>query len=516
MQKKTPSGRVINFLSLLTHTKGQWAGKPFKVLPWQKDFIRPVYDTLKISGLRQYRICYIEIPKKNGKTEIAAGLALYHLCADYEKSPEVFSAAADREQASLVYMVAAQMVRSNNDLSKKLLVRDSKKRIIYPKKNGFYQALSSEVASKHGYSPSAVIFDELHAQPNAELWRVLTAGTDYARAQQIIYVLTTAGIYDINSIWWKIRKKAIQVQKGIIKDKTFFPVLFIADHEKDEVSDEKVWKRVNPSLGRIFTLEKIRDDYEIAKNDPIELQDFKRFRLNIPIKSLSRWLDMLKWQACKGDYVPEDLRGEIAFGGIDLSSTQDLTSRILVFPRENEPWRILSHSYCPEDTILKKARIDKVPYDIWAEQGYITPTPGDYVDYRYVIKDVVKDAEMYDLIEVGYDPWAAGKVAGELNSEYGIVMVEMRQGTITLSEPIKDILKSVLALLLQHNGSPVLRWCVDNVVMVYDHNENLRPAKDKSTGRIDEFVALIMAWGRAMASFGTAHSVYEKRGLIEV
>jgi len=511
----TRSEKVIKFLGNLTHTKGQWSGKSFVVLPWQTGFIRPVYDTVNSSGLRIIRICYIEVPKKNGKTEIAAGLSLYHLCADGEQSPEVFSAAADREQASLVYMVAAQMVENSPVLSKKLLVRDSKKRIINPKMNGFYQALSSEVASKHGYSPSAVIFDELHAQPNAELWRVLTAGTNYARAQQIIYVLTTAGLYDINSIWWKIRKKAIQVEKGIIKDKTFWPVLFIADAEKDEVDDEKVWKRVNPSLGRIFSLDKIRQDYEIAKNDPIELQDFKRYRLNIPIKSLKRFMDMHKWEACKGDCSPEELRGEIAYGGIDLSSTQDLTSRVLVFPREDEPWRVLSHSYCPEDTIMKKSKQDKVPYDIWAEQGYITPTPGDYVDYRYILKDVVKDSELYDLREVGYDPWAAGKVAGELNSDHGIEMVEMRQGTITLSEPIKDILKSVLALKLQHNGSPVLRWCVDNTVMVYDHNENLRPAKDKSTGRIDEFVALIMAWGRAMVSFGTAHSVYEKRGLIE-
>ncbi|HUS51143.1 MAG TPA: terminase large subunit, partial [Candidatus Paceibacterota bacterium] len=199
MQNKEKYERVIQFISMLTHTKGAWAGKPFQLLDWQIDLIQNVYGTIDENQLRRYRICYVEIPKKNGKTELGAALSLYMLTADYEEAPEVYSAAADREQAGLVYMVAAQMVRNDQDLSKALKVRDSRKRITYPAKNGFYQALSSDVKTKHGLNPSCVIFDELHAQPNDYLWRVLTAGTDYARKQQLVIVLTTAGIYNINS-----------------------------------------------------------------------------------------------------------------------------------------------------------------------------------------------------------------------------------------------------------------------------------------------------------------------------
>lgn len=498
-----------------THTKGKWAGKPFERLPWENYVIDNVYGTTDESGKRQYRICYIEIPKKNGKTEVAAALALYQLTADGEDAPEVYSAAADREQAGLIYLVAAQMVRNNSVLSKRLKVLDSRKRIINYKKNGFYQVLSSDVKTKHGLNPSCVLFDELHAQPNDELWRVLTSGTDYAREQQLIFVMTTAGIYDINSIWWRVREKARQVAKGIVKDKTFFPVLFIADPEKDKVEDEEVWKRVNPSLGRIFTLDKIRADYEIAKQDTITLQDFKRFRLNIPIKQLRRWLDMRKWDNCKGRVDPSSMSGCRAFGAIDLSARQDLSSFGLVFPRADAPWRVLTKNYCPEDIIMEKSKIDGVHYDVWADQGYITPTPGDFIDYNFIKRDVIAASEQYDLQEVGFDPYAASQLAGDLSNNYGIGMVEMRQGALTFSEPIKDLLKNILARNVVHNGDPVLWWCIDNVAMVIDANENWRPAKDKSRGRIDALVALIMAWGRAIVNNDTK-SVYEERGLLEV
>jgi phage terminase large subunit-like protein len=512
MFDSSKADKVINFIKNLTHTKGKWAGKPFQLLPWQEAAIRAVYGTIN-NNIRQYRMCYIEIPKKNGKTELLAAIALYMLCADGEDAPEVYSAAADREQAGLIYMVASQMVRNSKELSNLLKIRDSRKRIINPKKNGFYQVLSSDVKTKHGLNPSCVLFDELHAQPTDELWRVLTAGTDYARTQQLVFIATTAGIYDINSIWWRVREKARQVSEEIIEDKTFYPVLFIADPDKDKVDDEEVWKRVNPSLGRIFTIEKIREDYNISKNDAIGIQDFKRFRLNIPIKQLKRWLDINKWDECRGDI--EDLTGQIAFGGVDLSSTQDLTAFVLVFPRSDGAWKILCKSYCPEEIILKKSQVDRVHYDIWAEQGFITPTPGDFVDFSYGQKDIIEASEKYILKEVGYDPWAAAQMAGVLQNDYGIQMIKMRQGAITLSEPSKAILKAILSKNLIHDGNPILRWCADNVVMIVDHNENIRPAKDKSTGRIDLFVALIMAWGRAMQSVDTS-SVYEKRGVLEI
>jgi len=496
--------RVKKFIECLKHTKGQWAGKPFKLIEWEwEEVIKPLFGTLKEDGFRQYRFCYIEIPKKNGKSELGAGVTLYMLTADGEASPEVYGAAADRNQAGLIYNIASIMVMNDEVLSKNLEITRSLKRMMYYRNNGFYQVLSSDVKTKHGLNPSAVIFDELHSQPNDQLWRVLTSGTAYARQQQVVFVMTTAGIFDKNSIWWKIREKARQVKAGIIKDPEFLAVLYVADPEEDDPEDEELWKRVNPSLGHIFTLDKVRADYDQAKNNPVDWADFCRYRLNIPAKHIKRWMPMRKWDACEGtkeDFIPENLLGRTCAGGVDLSSTQDLTGFLLVFPplEEEGSWIILTHAYCPEDTITERSRQDNVKYDIWAKQGLITPTPGDYIDYAYVKRDIVKAADLYDLQEVGYDPWNASQLAGELFNEEGIKMIEMRQGTKTLSEPAKDILTKTLAGKISHNGHAILRWCADNVVMVPDANENIRPAKDKAVERIDLFVALIMAWGRAI------------------
>lgn len=491
--------KVLNFIGNLTHAKGQWAGQRFQILDWQKELIEQAFGNVKEDGTRQYRTIYCEIPKKNGKSELAAAVGLYMLTADGEAGPEVYGAAADREQAGLVYGVATEMVRNNVVLSKYLKILDSRKKIVNKRNNGFYSVLSSDVKTKHGLNPSAVIVDELHAQPSDELWRVLTSGTDYARKQQLVLVLTTAGVYNKESIWWRVREKARQIRDGIIKDDSFLPILYIADPETDDPADEELWKRVNPSLGRIFTLDRIRSDYETAKQDPVEFEDFKRFRLNIPIKSLSRWMPMDKWDKCAGT-VDEDLRGRAAYGGLDLSSKLDLTSFVLVFPPETETgeYLIKAHFYAPEDTILERSRQDKVRYDIWAREGLITATPGNVIDYEFIKLDILKAAETYDLREVGYDPWGATQLATDLYNEHGVKMVEIRQGSKSMSEPAKDILVKVMQGRVRHGGHRVLRWCTDNLVMLRDANENIRPAKDKATDRIDGFVALILAWARAM------------------
>lgn len=513
---QTRVDRVLQFIGELTHTKGEWAAHRFGILPWQTDFLTPLFGTIKEDGSRQYRICYVEIPKKNGKSEIGAALALYMLCADGEASPEVYSAAADRDQASLVYGVAAQMVQMNPTLSKILKVRDSRRRIINPRNGGFYQVLSAEVHTKHGLNPSAVIFDELHAQPNDELWRVLTVGTDYARKQQLIFVATTAGVYNIESIWWKVREKARQIKASIVEDPSFLPVLYIADPDKDDPHDPALWARVNPSLGRIFDMDRIKRDYQQAKNDLVEFEDFKRFRLNIPAKHVKRWMPMDEWDKCNGKVELEALKERPCFGGIDLSTRQDLTAFTLVWPpmSEDDYWFVYPRAYCPEDTMQKRSREGRVDYGRWVMDGYMIPTPGNAVDYQFIERDVIDASEKYDLREVGYDPWNATQMATNLFNNHGVQMVEVRQGAKSLSEPAKDILKTVLGGRLCHGGHPVLRWCTDNLVMVPDANENLRPAKDKSTDRIDLFVAMLIAWSRALANMGNMVSVYEGRGII--
>ena len=518
----TSAERVKRFIENLTFSKGEWAGTPFILLPWQwEKVIAPAFGVLK-DDRRRYRFVYVEIPKKNGKTELGAAIALYMLCADREGKPEVYSAAGDREQAGLVYSAAAEMVAHNPDLSKHLKIIDSRKRIINKRNSGFYQVLSSESELQHGLSPSCVIFDELHAQPDDRLWNVLTSGTDYARRQQLIIVLTTAGIYDKNSIWWKIRSRAIQIEKGITKQDNFLPVLYIADPEEDNPEDEELWKRVNPSVGHIFTIDKIKEDFESVKHDPVEYQNFLRFRLNIPIKSLARWMPMDAWDKCSDK--SDELKGRVCYGGLDLSSTVDLTAFVLVFPPENDNgcFDILCKFYCPEDGILERSRRDKVNYDIWAQQGHITATPGSVIDYKWIEKDVFQAAKDFKFMQCGFDPWNATQISNDimqelnpLNNDRGFQMVEIRQGAKTYNEPAKDLLVKIRLGKIRHGGHPVLRWCADNLVMRMDANANIAPDKEKATEKIDGVVALLMAWSRAML-VKEQKSVYEERGLAMV
>ncbi len=518
--------RVKRFIEkYCTYSKGEWAGKPFRLLPWQWDeVIKPLFGTLNDDGYRQYRTCYVEIPKKNGKTELVGAIGLYMLTNDGEKGAEVYCAAADREQATLCYQAASAMVRNSDELSRHLKCLDSKKRIIYHKNNSFLQVLSSESYTKHGLNPSCVIIDEIHAHPNDELYNVLTAGTDYARRQQVVLIITTAGIYDKESIWWRLRSKAQQVKAGIIEDPRFLPVLYLADPENDNPEDEELWKRVNPSLGQIFTLDKIRQDFTEAKQNPVDFQNFLRFRLNIPIKSLSRHIPMDKWDKCANVVDIESLKGRRCFGGLDLSSKIDLSSFVLVFPPEEKDgqWDVICKAYCPEESILKRSRTDRVNYDIWSQQGFLTATPGDVIDYAFIEKDIIQASQDYQLMEIGFDPWNAQATAtrimeqlNPLNDKNCFQMVECRQGVKTYNEPMKDFLVHLVTGKVSHGGHPVLRWCADNLVTRQDANGNIAPDKEKATEKIDCMVALYMAWSRAMFSESQA-SVYEERGIISL
>jgi phage terminase large subunit-like protein len=437
------------------------------------------------------------------------------LCADREAAPEVYIAAADREQAGYVYRYAQGFVNQSETLSKHLKVLDSRKRIVNHRNHGFLQVLSAESYTKHGLNPSCVIFDELHAQPNDELWNTLTSGTDYARRQQIVFTMTTAGIWDKTSLWWRIREKARQIRDGIVRQENFLPVLYIADPEKDDPEDEELWKRVNPSLGHIFSLDKIREQYREAKQDPVEYQNFLRFRLNIPVKHILRWMPMEAWDRCAGPVDRETLKGKRCYGGLDMSTKVDLAAFVLVFPPQEglDGYAVVPKFYVPEATIMRRSKQDAVHYEIWAKEGFLTATPGNVIDEEFIEKDVVESSKSYDLKEVGFDPWGATSISNRLLNTHGIQMVEVRQGSKSLSEPAKAILAKTLERRLRHGGHPVLRWCADNLVMVADANENIRPDKEKATERIDGMVALMNAWNRIVNVVDEGPSVYETRGL---
>jgi len=497
----------------LVFTTGIWAGQPFRLMDWQwEKVIAPLFGTLKYpDGPRQYRTCYIEIGKKNGKTELSAAIMLYMLVADGEKSPMCFSAASTREQASLIFRPAAYMVENNPEKFDYLKVLRSRKRIVNYRDHGFYQVLSSDVPSKHGENPSFVAIDELHAHKKDELFNVLTSGTDYARAQQIILITTTAGVFDKNSIWWRKREKARQIDQGLIIDDTFHPVLFLANVD-DDPANPKTWKKANPSIGTIFNEEKIEEDYNTVKDDPIALQDFKRYRCNIPIRQKNKWLPMDKWDACAGKIDEAELKGRLCYGGLDGSTRIDLTAFVLVFPpKDDDIYIILPYFFIPEETIMRRSKEDKVHYEIWADKGLIIATPGNIIDHRIVKEKIVDLSKNYNIEEIGYDAADITQMANELQDNHNLKLTQIVQTYGQFNEPAQDFYSKLLNKQINHGGHEVLRWCADNLVMKIGLREKVLPDKSRAIDRIDGIVALFMAWKQMM--FGEKESGYEEMDL---
>jgi phage terminase large subunit-like protein len=516
--------RAVFFLENLAHVKGQWAGQQFKLLGWQHKLISDVFGTLRSDGCRQYQTVYCEIPKKNGKSELAAGIALDLTFADGEPGAEVYSAAADRDQAGIVYKVAEHMVRQSRELQSRCDILSSTKTIFVPATNSTYKAISSESYTKHGYNISGVVFDELHTQPNRDLYDVLTKGSSAARRNPLFVFITTAG-NNINSICYELHDYARKVLAGDIIDPTFYPIMYGLEPE-DDWTDEKNWYKVNPSLGEILNIEEFRKSFLDAKRNLAEENIFKQLRLNIWVKQSTRWMRMGDWDVCGKPFDMEELKGKPCYAGLDLSSSIDLTALSLVFP-DGERYRTIMRFWIPEATAEERERKDRVPYREWARQGFIKLTPGNVVDYAYIREEFKKLREQYQIREMAYDRWGAAKLIQDL-IEDGFVtdqkdaadghplIVEFGQGMKSMSPPTKELMVLVLSNKLEHGGNPVLRWCVDNLVIEQDAAENIKPNKAKSTQRIDGAVSMIMAIDRAIKNNQEPRSVYEDRGVIVI
>ena len=312
---------AVAFIESLCHTKGTWAGKPFELIDWQEQIIRDLFGILKPNGYRQFNTAYIEIPKKNGKSEFAAAVALLLTCGDCEERAEVYGCAADRQQAAIVFDVAADMVRMCPALNKWVKILTATKRIVYLPTNSFYQVLSAEAYSKHGFNIHGVVFDELHTQPNRKLFDVMTKGSGDARMQPLYFLITTAGT-DTNSICYETHQKAKDILEGRKIDSTFYPVIFGADEDEDWTSP-KVWKKANPSLGETIGIDKVQAACDSARQNPGEENSFRQLRLNQWVKQAVRWMPMEKWDKCSFAVNEEELEGRVCYGGLDLSSTTD-------------------------------------------------------------------------------------------------------------------------------------------------------------------------------------------------
>lgn len=511
---KTAADYAVKFIECLCHTKGTWAGKPFELIDWQERIIRDLFGVLKPNGYRQFNTAYVEIPKKQGKSEIAAAVALLLCCGDGEERAEVYGCAADRQQASIVFEVAADMVRMCPALAKRVKINASMKRMIFLPTNSFYQVLSAEAYSKHGFNIHGVVFDELHTQPNRKLFDVMTKGSGDARMQPLYFLITTAGT-DTHSICYETHQKAKDILEGRKIDPTFYPVIYGAE-ESDDWTDPAVWKKVNPSLGITVGIDKVKAACESAKQNPAEENSFRQLRLNQWVKQAVRWMPMEKWNACSFKVDEKSLEGKVCYGGLDLSSTIDITAFVLVFPPgdEDDKYNILPYFWIPEDNLDLRVNRDHVPYDLWQKQGYLQTTEGNVVHYGFIESFIEKLGTKYNIREIAFDRWGAVQMVQNLEG-MGLTVVPFGQGFKDMSPPTKELMKLTLEQKLAHGGHPVLSWMMDNIFIRTDPAGNIKPDKERSSEKIDGAVATIMALDRAIRHQGERiNSVYDERGLI--
>lgn len=503
--KTTRGRRIINFFeNQLRHSKGEWAGQPLLLEPWTKRLLSDVFGTIRDDDLRQYRRVYAEIPRKNGKSTVAAGVALYLLMADNEAGAEVYSAASDRTQAAIVFDIARSMVEASPALSAEL--KCYRNTIIHEKTSSTYKVLSAEAYSKHGFNAHGIVFDELHAQPNRDLWDVLCTSTG-ARRQPLIWAITTAG-YDRESICWEQHEYARQVRDGIIDDPTFYPFLATAD-EDDDWTDPEVWKKANPNLGISVSEEYLAQECARAQNTPSYQNTFRRLHLNQWTAQNNRAINMLHWNECGESVDEKELIGRDCYIGLDLASTTDITAAVAVFPPYEPDGDYITDAmfWIPGENVIEKGRRDRVDYSTWIRNGYIIATPGNVVDYDLIRAWLNEYTKNYRTMEIAFDPWNAMQLVTQLQGD-GFTMVPIRQGLASLTAPTKQVIALVESHRLNHRGNPVLRWMADNLEVTSDAAGNIKPDKGSSRAKIDGMVALIMAIDRATRHAGSV-SVYE-------
>lgn len=504
---------VIESIELL-HLTEDFYGQPFVLREWQKEVINAVYGTVGADGYRQYKTGYLEIPKKNGKTTLIAALGLYHLICD-PPGGQVYCCAAEREQAGISYRTAKAMIEQDEALAGMLKVVDSKKEIHNRTTGSFLKVLSAEAYSKHGLNPSVVIFDELHAQPNRELWDTMSFGAGSTRKQPLLWTITTAGDDpDRRTIGWERHELALKVIEDPTLDPTLYAKVYGAPEEAD-IYDEAVWYACNPSLDVTMSIDTIRSEAFAARNSESVERLFRWLRLNqwIALKKIG-WLPLTLWDQTERDWTIADLLGERCYVGLDLSSTTDLTAADCLFPpsEKHDDWRTIKYAWCPEASIKERSNRDHVPYEKWVKDGCLIATTGDVVDYGLLADELSAINQRYDVQNFFSDPWRLEYLRQLLPEDIQSKFVEIPQTMAGMSCGMSEIERMLLAGELTHPRDPLARWCFGNVRVAVDGNGNQKPMKNKSIERIDITVALINAAAGAI-KMEPKRSVYEQRGL---
>ena len=478
----------------LRHSTAQWAGQPFELIDWQRnDLAMPLFGWKRADGTRRFRHVFVFVAKKNGKSTLCSAIELYGLVGDGEQGAQVYSAACDRDQAGIVHRECAAMVRASEVLSDQLEVIDSRHRIHYHRTNSFIKALSADAKTKEGLNASMVVMDELHAWQNRVLFETLMyAGA--ARRQPIFIVITTAG-FDRQSICYEQYDLAKRILANEVHNWELLPLIYEAAPE-DDWKEPQTWHKANPSLGITINLDGFKAALTDAVQTPAKEASFRRYRLNQWTESDVRAIGSEAWAACKQPGKLAEFEGEACWGGLDLSSTNDLTAAALLFSdREVDgALRAFVHFWCPAESVEIRERKHKVPYGLWSRQGFLTLTPGASVDYSSVRRWWVDVAARFDLRKLGYDPYNAKHLCEtQLGGEDGLPVEEVRQGIPTMGPASKEFERLILDRRLIHDGNPVLTWNAANLVWRTDPNGNYMPSKEKSREKIDGVVAVIDA-----------------------
>lgn len=505
---------VVEFFeNFLVHSKGEWAGKQFKLELWQAFILGSIFGWKNKDGTRRFRVAYNELPRKQGKSTLSAGIGLYLLVADNEPGAEVYSASTKREQSRITHGEAVRMVKASSYLKK--LIGICKDNLSIEKTNSKYEPLGADADTMDGLNIHGAVIDELHAHKTRAVWDVIETATG-ARRQALIFTITTAGS-DILSVCWEQHEYATKILKGVIEDDTYFAYISAMDKDDDWTNPE-TWKKANPSFGISVKPDDLKRKAKKAMESPAAQNAFLRLHLNCWTKQVDRWIDLKVWDENKLSEISEDeLLGRRCYGGLDMSSVSDITAWVMAFPGEDDLERIdiLCRFWCPEDRLRDGENRYKDQYQVWARQGYITTTPGNAVDYGFVKAQILKDAQKFQLVDMNIDRLFQGhQISMELIDE-GIAVVGMGMGYISMAAPMKEFERRLLARKINHGSNPVLRWMADNVAVSSDAAGNLKPNKAESQGKIDGIVSLIMALDRASRNINVG-SVYEERGLLVI
>ena len=506
--------RVEDFCSrLLRHSKGQWAGQPFTLMPWQRDLIYQVFGWRRPDGRRRFTRVYWEIPKKSGKSQTCSALALYLLIADDEPGACVACAAVDRDQAAIVFDACAEMVKASPDLGAELEVIDSRKVIVYRAASARLVALSADVPGKEGLNLSGLVIDELHAHKNRAMFDTLLH-SGAARRAPLSVVITTAGVYDPASIGWEQHEYARQILDGTIADDTaFFAYIATADPAADW-TDPATWRQANPSIGVTVQESELAEQCRAAQHSVALQNAFRRYRLNQWTQTADRWIDLGLWD--ENDAHPIDVDALVkrkSWGGLDVAAVSDLTAWVLVFPCKADPTAldILARFWLPENVVRESKH--RSLYRQWVSQGWLTLTPGDVVDYNFVKTQVLADAERFGLVDLAIDRLFQGQqLATDLQDE-GVTVYPFGQGFLSYAAPMVEFQRRLEARRLHHGGNPILRWMADHVVVRVDPAGNFKPDRQRSTEKIDGICALVMALDRVMRDVDHAP---RKRGVAKI